>query len=167
LKRAKLLFPEYGGKDSPYWYLAQIHKKSGDVQKAQEELSRLVAINEGHYDAHLELADLNVELGRSAEAADIMERAIYIYPFETSLHRKLAEIYRELDDHPKVIRERRALVAMEVVDRAQVLYDLALAYYEAGDSAGARREVLRALEMAPSFDEALELLLALQPGGQP
>jgi tetratricopeptide (TPR) repeat protein len=166
LKRAKTLFPEYGGKDSPYWYLAQIHKKRGDAGKAREELSRLVAINEGHYDAHVELANLNVEMGRPAEAADILERAIYIYPFEMPLHRSLAEIYRRLDEHKKVIRERRALVALEVVDRAQVLYELALAYYEAGDSVGARREVLRALEIAPSFDEALELLLALQPGGQ-
>jgi hypothetical protein len=71
-----------------------------------------------------------------------------------------------LGDHPKTIRERRALVALEVVDRAQVLYELARAYYEAGDSVKARREVLRALEIAPSFDEALELLLVLQPGGQ-
>jgi Tfp pilus assembly protein PilF len=71
-----------------------------------------------------------------------------------------------LDEHPKVIRERRALVALEAVDRAQVLYELALAYYEGGDPVGARREVLRALEIAPSFDEALELLLRLQPGGE-
>jgi tetratricopeptide (TPR) repeat protein len=166
LKRAKTLFPEYGGKDSPYWYLAQIHTRRGDARKAREELSQLVTINEGHYDAHLELANLNMELGRPAEAADVLERAIYIYPFETPLHRNLAEIYRGLDEHPKVIRERRALVALEAVDRAQVLYELALAYYEGGDPVGARREVLRALEIAPSFDEALELLLRLQPGGE-
>jgi hypothetical protein len=68
-----------------------------------------------------------------------------------------------LEDHAGNIRERQALVALERVDRAQVLYDLALAYYEAGDGDGARREVLRALEIAPAFDEALELLLKLQP----
>jgi tetratricopeptide (TPR) repeat protein len=164
LERARSLFPEYGAKDSPYWFLSQIYRNEGDNRRAREELFRLVSINEGHYDAHLELADLSVELGDHREAADILERAIYIYPFETPLHRKLAEIYRGLDDHTKAIRERRALVALEVVDQAQVLYELALAYYEAGDSAGARREVLRALEIAPGFDEALELLLKLQSG---
>jgi tetratricopeptide (TPR) repeat protein len=164
LKRAKALFPEYGGKDGPYWLLAQIYKADGDEQKAREELAALVAINEGHYDAHMELAELNMKLGERKAAAEILERAIYIYPFEQPLHRHLAELYRELGEPQRVIDERKAVAALEVVDRAQVLYDLALAYYEAGDPAGARREVLRALEIAPGFDEALELLLQLQPG---
>jgi tetratricopeptide (TPR) repeat protein len=165
LKRAKKLFPEYGGKDGPYWHLAQIYRSRENLERAEEELSRLVSINEKHYDAHLELASLKDDQGDEAEAAEILERALYIYPFEAPVHRRLAELYGGLGQHPKVIRERKALVAIEVVDRAQVLYELALAYFESGDPAGARRELLRALEIAPNFDDGLELLLKLQPGG--
>jgi Tfp pilus assembly protein PilF len=48
------------------------------------------------------------------------------------------------------------------VDRAEALYQLAHAYSRAGDRAAARREVLRALEVAPSFEKAQELLLEVQ-----
>jgi Tfp pilus assembly protein PilF len=61
-----------------------------------------------------------------------------------------------------VVRERRALVALNPVDKAEALYQLALAYFDAGDVASARREVLRALEEAPNFEKAQELLLRLR-----
>ncbi len=165
LKRAKDLFPHYGGKDSPYWFLAQIYKDRGDKEAASEELSLLVSINESHYDAHLELAELRRQLNDERGSAEILERAVYIYPYEVSTHRRLAELYQGLGDHGKLIRERKALVAVEVVDRAQVLFELALAYYEAGDAARARLETLKAFEIAPGFDDALDLLLKLQPEG--
>ena len=53
-----------------------------------------------------------------------------------------------------------------LVDRAEAFYQLALAYHQAGETEGARREVLRALELAPSFEEALELLLKLHSRSQ-
>jgi Tfp pilus assembly protein PilF len=58
------------------------------------------------------------------------------------------------------------VVALNPVDRAEALYQLALAYYEAGDGSSARREVLRALEDAPNFEKAQELLLRLQRGNR-
>ncbi len=148
-ERAKKLFPDYAGPDSPYWLLSEIHQKKGNLNEAREELSRFVAINGNHYEAHLQLAELEEKLGDENKAAEMLERALYVYPFEIDLHRRLANLYRGLEHHPGVIRERRALVAAEVVDRAQVIYELALAYFESGDSAGARREVLRALENRP------------------
>jgi Tfp pilus assembly protein PilF len=51
------------------------------------------------------------------------------------------------------------------VDRAEALYQLALAQLEAGDNAAARRTVLRALEIAPNFERAQELLLRVRSGG--
>ncbi|HIA73809.1 MAG TPA: tetratricopeptide repeat protein, partial [Gemmatimonadetes bacterium] len=55
-------------------------------------------------------------------------------------------------------------VALNPTDKAQALYLLAVAYQEAGDLTGARRAVLQALEIAPNFDDALELLLVLRSG---
>jgi Tfp pilus assembly protein PilF len=52
-------------------------------------------------------------------------------------------------------------VALDPVDRPEALYQLALALLEAGDTKSARREVLRALELAPRFQRAQELLLRL------
>lgn len=162
LERARDLFPEYGGNDSPYWYLGQIYRKKGEPAKAEEALSRLTAINENHYEAHLALGEVREKLGDREGAVEILERALYIYPFEAPVHERLANLYRDLGMHGKVVRERQALVGLGPVDRAQALYDLAVAYHEAGDPASARREVLRALEIAPGFDKALDLLLTLR-----
>jgi Tfp pilus assembly protein PilF len=57
-------------------------------------------------------------------------------------------------------------VALNPVDRAEALYQLAQAYYDAGDAQAAKREVLRALEDAPNFEKAQELLLKLQQGSR-
>ena len=67
--RAKQLFPEYAGVDSPSWYLAQIYRQRGARAQAVAELEALTAINAGHYPALLALAALRDSLGQKAQAA--------------------------------------------------------------------------------------------------
>ena len=67
----------------------------------------------------------------------------------------------------RAIRERRAVVALNPVDKAEAYYQLALAYRDAGATADARRNVVRALEDAPHFERAQELLLQLHEGRKP
>ncbi len=164
LQRAKALFPEYAGGDSPYALLAQIYRQKGDLTKAVAELEALTALNETDYDANLQLAEILESTGNMAGAANALDRAVYIYPMQPVLHTKLAELYKKTGALKKVVRERQALLALNPVDRAEALYQLALAYHEAGDAVAARREVLRALEEAPSFEKAQELLLKLRSG---
>jgi len=165
LERAKALFPEYAGNDSPRWYLARIHKEKGAFAKAADELKVLTAANESHYPAHIDLADVLQALGDDAGAAVMLERSIYIYPYDIGIHTRLAELYAKTADRKRAVRERRAVVALNPVDRPEALYQLAVSLREAGDAAGARTQVLRALEEAPNFEKAQEFLLALRRGG--
>jgi tetratricopeptide (TPR) repeat protein len=169
LQRAKQMFPEYAHDDSPYALLARAYAQKGDRAAAARELSALTAINEQAYTTNVTLATALMDLRDTKGAAAALERALWIYPFEASVHEKLAMLSALLADRPTAIRERRALVALDPTDRAEALYQLALAYSEAGDVTAARREVLRALELAPSFEKAQELLLRLRevrpPGG--
>jgi tetratricopeptide (TPR) repeat protein len=167
LERARTLFPQLGGEASAYWLLAAIHQQQSEPRLAADELSKLVAIDDRHYRAHVELAKLQEELGDAAAAAATLERALYIWPFETTLHERLAALHETLGDRSRVVRARRSLVALDPVDRPEALYQLALALLEAGDAAAARREVLRALELAPRFQRAQELLLKLHRAGRP
>jgi Flp pilus assembly protein TadD len=141
-----------------------IHKEKGDLRRAAEELKGFTAINERHYRARVELATALEALGDAAGAAAALDQALYIAPFEPSLHERLAGLYARLGDRARVVRARRSLVALRPVDRPEALYQLAVALLEAGDAAAARREVLRALELAPSFQRAQELLLRLHEG---
>jgi tetratricopeptide (TPR) repeat protein len=156
------MFPDYAGVQSPYWFLAQIHKAKGNTKAAAAELTAMTLRNEDAYAANVELAGMLDQLGDTAGAAQALERAMYISPYEASHHVRLASYYAKLGDRRKAVRERGAVVAMNPVDRAEALYQLALAHFEAGDAPAARREVLRALEDAPNFEKAQELLLRLQ-----
>jgi tetratricopeptide (TPR) repeat protein len=163
-ERAKGLFPEYAGNDSPRWYLARIHKERGEFAKAAEELKVVTATNENHYQAHLDLADVYQALGDEAGAAAMLDRTMYIYPYDIGTHVRLATLYSSIGDRKRAVRERRAVIALNPVDLPEAIYQLAVALREAGDVAGARREVLRALEEAPNFEKAQTLLLALRRG---
>ena len=161
LERAIELYPEYAAPGSPYEMLAAIRKARGDRAGAAELLRRLTARNESAYAANLELASLLEALGDHAGAAGALDRAMYIYPYDADAHGRLADLAERLGRHALEVRERRAIVALRPVDRAGAYYRLALAQRRAGDLAGARRSVLSALEAAPNFAEAQDLLLEL------
>jgi len=171
-ERAQKLFPGYGGDDSPTSYLAQIYLKRNDTRRAAEELKLLVASNEANYQAQMALTDALQKLGDVRGAAASLGAAIYINPFDVTVHQRLAELAKAAGDPRTVVRERRAVVALLPVDRPEALYQLAVAYREAGDREAARHTVLRALEDAPNFEKAQTLLLeihnerASQQGGK-
>ena len=164
LEAARKIFPNYGGPDSPYWYLAQAYNGVGDLTGAEQALSQLIQRSESNYDAYTMHADVLEQLDRPKEAADALDKAVLVWPYEIELHQRLATLHAEVGNYPLASRERAAVVAMNPTDKAQALYALAIAYQEAGDLTGARSAVLQALEIAPNFDAALELLLILRSG---
>lgn len=162
LERAKRLFPWYAGEDSPYRTLARIHLVRGDSAAALRELRAMSERSEVAYEANLELAAVAAARGDTATSLAALERALYISPFEASVHERLAEGAGRASRHALAIRERQAVLALEPSDRVEAMYQLARAYADAGDVAAARREVLRTLDLAPNFEKAQALLLALR-----
>ncbi|MDE0073146.1 MAG: tetratricopeptide repeat protein [Gammaproteobacteria bacterium] len=169
LARARDLFPEYAGPGSPGWLLARIHIQRGDSGGALRELEALTSIDESFLEANLEESQLREAAGDGTGAIEALQRAVNIYPFDEETHGRLAELAAGRALHPVAVRAREALVALDPVDMAGALYQLALAQYQAGDVASARRTVLRALERAPNFEAAQDLLMTLRgsPETQP
>jgi len=164
LKAAVRFFPQYGGPTSAYWYLSQIHEARGELEQAAAALARLNALNESNYRARIEQADILERMGDLNGAATALENGVFISPYEIDLHRKLAEAHASQGRTAAAVRERRAVVALDPTDRAQALYDLAVAYRANNDLTAARSTVIRALDVAPNYEEALELLLDLRSG---
>ena len=164
LERAKALFPEYGGPDSPWRLLAHVYRTS-DPRRAEQELSRYSDLAESDVDANLELAALRTELGDSAGAAVALQRAIWIHPYDPVVHNGLAVLLAGQKDYRGAARERAAVVALDPVDRSEALYQLALAQFQGNDLTSARRNVLAALELAPGFEQAQSLLLQIRRAG--
>ena len=166
LREALLLFREYPELDGPYLHLARIHRQRGELERAANALTQLGMLNERALEVHLLEAEIRSELDDPAAAARALERALLIHPYEVQVHQRLAELYTRLANHDGAVRERRAVVALDPVDLADARYRLARALVDAERPDEARREVLRALEIAPSYEVAQELLLELRGAGR-
>jgi tetratricopeptide (TPR) repeat protein len=162
LERAKALFPEYAGDNSPYFLLATAHHLAGRSGKVAVELEELTSRNQAHYPGLRLLAEARLDLADTSGAARALESAQYVYPFETADHLRLAQWYSATGQQERAIQERRAVLALNPFNRSEALYQLALAQWTAGDQRGARSTVLEALEQAPNYEEALELLLEMR-----
>jgi tetratricopeptide (TPR) repeat protein len=167
LETARGLFPENTSPDGPYVPLISIYSKNpADSTKLLGILQDLVKYGSTDYEPHIMLADLLEKRGDLAGAADALERAMYINPFDAAMHERLAELYTKTGNAAKTVRERRALVGLNPVDRAGAWYRLALAQQANGDTRGAISSVVRSLEDAPNFQLAQDLLLKLKGGMQ-
>ena len=167
LLRAQDLFPDYAGDDSAYWWLAQLYKDQQRFLDAIDQLRAMIAINGEHFEAHLELADLLRQQGEFAEASTVLEQAMYISPYAIQAHQQLADLYDVLGHWDASVRERQAVLALRPTDLSEALYQLAQAYYRAGRQPLARRTVLQALELAPHYAAAQDLLLEIRADSQP
>jgi len=165
LRAALRIFPEYGGPDSPYWFLALIHRDRGEPERAEAALARLNALSESNYQALLAQAEVLEELGRTEASARVLDKAVLVWPYDLDLHARLATLHATLGNLQGAVRERGAIVALNPADKADAYYRLAVAQEQAGDLRGARRSVMGALEIAPNYEDALELLLRLRGSG--
>ena len=161
IEKARDLFPEYGGDDSPYAVLAMLYEKKGDKQKEADALAKWTSLSETNLKALEKLADLREQLGDAKGAAAALDQAMFVNPFDVAMHQKLAALAHAAGDKALTVRERAAIVALGPVDKADALYQLAMAQHDAGDDVHARKSVLRSLEEAPNFEKAQTLLLTL------
>lgn len=160
------MYPQYVGDANPYEMIADADHAKGD---GRAEVAALMAYeHEGGESPGLlkRLAALEEAAGQQSEAAATLERINYIYPVkDEDLHRRLGELLGALKQYDGAIREYQALVASQPVDKAGAEFDLAQAYFAAGQKDKAEDSVLAALEIAPGFRPAQKLLLELQPPG--
>ena len=161
LREARVRFPENPDPRGPSRLLAGLLAERGDSAGAIQALEAHLSVTADDYGAHLQLAELREAAGDREGSARALERALEVYPFEIPVHERLAGLYRELGEAEAEVREQRVILALAPVDRTGALYELADALYRAGAVEEARERVLEALELAPRYPEAQDLLLRL------
>jgi cellulose synthase operon protein C len=162
LKAAIALFPEYHGADSPWLYLAAIYQDRGQLAQAADAMHRVAELDESALNASLQEATVRKQMNDSIGEARALEVAVQIFPYDIEVHQRLAALYAGQKNFAGNVRERRAVLALKPVDMAAAHYELAKAYLLANDRTNARTQVLRALELAPAFTDAQELLLLIR-----
>jgi cellulose synthase operon protein C len=157
------MYPQYVDDANVYELMADADKARGDT-KAEAAILTAYEHAGGQMPALLQrLATLEQAPGQNAEAAATLQRVIYIYPIKNEeLHHQLGDLLYAQKEYEGAIREYHALVTSNPVDKAGAQFNLAQAYFAAGQKDKAQESVLAALETAPGYRPAQKLLLELQ-----
>jgi tetratricopeptide (TPR) repeat protein len=162
-QEVRSLYPDYVYGANAYEFLAEAYLAKGNKQEAAAVLTSYEKRG-GHDPATLkELASLEEETGNPKEAAATLDRINYIYPVnDEQLHRHLGDLWFAQNNYSGAIREYGAVLAMHPLDMASAQFNLAQAYFAAGQADKAEENVLQALETAPDYRPAQRLLLQLE-----
>jgi Flp pilus assembly protein TadD len=164
LERAAALAPMAQGDTSPRALLAAIADKQGDAARARDQLRHLLEWDHDNVEAARRLVT-------SARAADDKEseaialRVIAdIDPFDATAHAQLGKMALARKDYAPALIELQAALALGPPNLAEAHADIAEAYLGLGRKDDARRSALKALEQAPTYPRAQDLLLAAMGG---
>ncbi len=157
------LYPDYVYDQNAYELTAQADVAGQNPQGAVEVLQQYQARG-GHLPETLkELARLEETLGHPDQAAATLDRINDIDPaYDEELHRHLGSLWMESKNFTGAIREYRAVLALQPLDKASAEFALAQAYFAAGQHAQAEDAVLASLEVAPGYRPAQRLLLQIE-----
>ena len=139
--------------------MAQIAQELGDQERAMHELERVLEFDATSIEAVRELAALAEDAGDRDRMTMAYERVIGIDPFDPIPHEALGRMALEAGELARAIHEFEVALAVGPVDPVGVYCDLSESLLLSGQGAAAKREVLKALEIAPTYERAQELLL--------
>jgi tetratricopeptide (TPR) repeat protein len=159
--RALELFPYASGAGNPYETLAKLLEQKGDQTQAAKVLDALVKTDENNLEALKNIARIRLALGERQRALDALQASFFISPFDYKLHTQAGELSAQLNDYSKALTEFQVALALAPPNVAEANYNVASAYHALGRQPEAKRAVLRALEAAPRYEKAQELLLRI------
>ncbi|MGH9681484.1 MAG: tetratricopeptide repeat protein, partial [Candidatus Acidiferrales bacterium] len=165
-EEVRRLYPDYIYPANAYEFMAQADLAKGDKPAAAAILTAYEKIGGHNPPALKQLASLEEELGKPADAAATLDRLNYVYPMDEDLHRHLGDLWFAQNNFTGAIREYTAVLAMNPLDLASAQFDLARAYFAAGEKDKAEDHLLASLEAAPDYRPAQKLLLQMKDSNE-
>ena len=159
LEIADEILPDYSGYPSPPLVLSQIYERQGDDAARIEQLKRMMVNQQHDYDSAVLLAKRALDAGDTEEADYYVQRALSVSPYRLDVHQVSAQIATLTDNASMAVREFEVLVTLDRNDPVEARTNLAEAYMNNGQAQEAKRNILTALEIAPSYQRAQQVLL--------
>jgi Flp pilus assembly protein TadD len=94
----------------------------------------------------------------------VYERIVAFDPFDAEAQATVGRLALDRGDAEVAVRAFRTVLGLQPVDLARAHTDLAEGHLRAGNRGEARRQTLAALEIAPGYERAQDLLLDLTGG---
>jgi len=160
-ERAATLAPSATGKESPNVKIARLAVAAKQPDRALAALEALSQVDASDIESARIWAGLVATKGDTTRATAAYARVASIDPFDLDAQMSLGKAALVSGDAPAAIRAFRAVLAGGTVDKAAARTFLAEAYAANGQKAEAKKEVLGALELAPQYERAQDLLLKL------
>ena len=154
-------YPEYVGSGSAYEMLSDVYLATGQQSQAVRQLETYRDLGGTDVATLKKLAQLERQSSASQQAKTTLEQLNFIYPEDEEIHRGLGELLLKSGQSELAVREYRAVLALKPADVAESHFDLARALHAAHQTTEAKDQVLMALEAAPGFKPAQQLLLQL------
>ena len=166
-EKAVALAPTATGNDSPHAQLAEIALEKKDRARAISELTALMNVDFENLSVAQHLAALlrEANLTDPARTRPVYERIVALDPFDKDARSALGRIALQRNEPEFAAREFRAVIALKPIDPAVAHTDLAESYLKAGKRDEAKRQALMALEIAPTYARAQDLLLQVTDAG--
>ncbi len=155
------MYPRYVYAANAYQFISEADLASGNKQAADTILAAYEKMGGRDPEMLKQLANLEEALGSPKDAAATLDRINYIYPEDRQFHEHLGKLWLDQQNYSGAIREYSAVLALHPLDKASAEFDLAQAYFDAGQKDKAEDNVLQALEAAPDFRPAQKLLLQI------
>ena len=163
---ADALVPVTTGADSPLTLLAQLAMEAGERSRAAAALERLIARDGDNVDAARQLVTLLDGPADAERQLRAQARVAELDPFDAAAHTALGRQALVDGDADTAARWFRVALAAGSRDPVSAHTDLAEAYWQSGAAGDARKQTLAALELAPTYPRAQDLLLAIVDGGR-
>ncbi|MEA3209195.1 MAG: hypothetical protein QOE70_2252 [Chthoniobacter sp.] len=154
------LYPNQHDADSAYAQLARAHRELGETEAELALLTQLADLAADATEAFERLMQLHAARQAWPKVLDYAARYRAVDPLRPEPYRYEAEASEASDKKPAAIAAYRTLVELGPGDPAEIHFRLARLLHATGDAA-AKREVLLALEEAPRFRAAHQLLLEI------
>jgi tetratricopeptide (TPR) repeat protein len=159
--RAIELFPDYVDAGSAYLVRARAEQETGAHDAAVATLREYH--RRGGYDpnALMQLGRWLAEQSSRDAAIEVFEDVLLVAPMSETVHAELGDWLLAADRPEQALVEYEALFKMQPHDRAAAHLRLAKAHYSLDSLPLAREHLLYALEIAPHYREAQQLLLEI------
>lgn len=160
LRKVIELFPEDESSSSARTRLAELYRtQKSDLEAAV--LAEQIAITADDLTSAVRLQELSIEKEDWKTAAELGHYIFGIDPFQPAAIRRSADAAGKLNDTEQSVRWLERLAVLQPDDMPRINFRIA-DVLKTVDKPRARRYVLLALEQAPRFREAHELLLELK-----
>jgi len=161
IKRLLELAPEYAGSGSPLLLEAKVSRELGETDRELEVLKQLAELSSDSVEVYRRLAELDSERGDWESVIVNAKRILAVNPLIPEPHRVLAVAGERSGNREAAISGLLTLSVMDPFDPADVHFRAAQMLQQAGRLEEAQKQVLLALEDAPRYREAHELLLSV------